>query len=246
MLSALDPTVTEESSPVPSAPRLGDLGNKRLGFVNNSKLNADLFLARVTAALAGRFGAVVGPIIRKAAPKDHLSEANIAELAKCDAVVQCFGDCGTSTSVSVADAVELERQGVPTVTVFSTAFADAARNQAAGRGMRCLRLVKVPHPMHTAPRHVVTERADNAVQGIVERLTSDAVEQPSKAATAAATTGGDDDQELFFERGWTDGLPVVTPTADKVGRMVTAAARPADDIIGPIPPRWRKATIEKI
>src|SRR5262249_56531375 len=108
MPAALDPTVTEDASPVPPAPRLGDLGTERLGFVDHSELNADLFLARVLAALAGRFGAVVGPIIRKAAPKDHLSEANIAELAKCDAVVQCFGDCGTSSSVSVADAVELE------------------------------------------------------------------------------------------------------------------------------------------
>jgi len=242
----LNPVASEETSTVLAAPRLPSVASKRVGFIDNSKVNADLFLAHVRSELTGRFGAVTGPIIRKLAPKDYLSAADVAELSKCDAVVQCFGDCGTSTSVSVADAVELERRGVPTVTVFSTAFADAARNQAAGRGMRCLRLVKVPHPMHTAPRHVVTERADNAVQSILERLTSDAVEQPNRTATAAAMTASDDDQELFFERGWTDGLPVVTPTADKVGRMVAAAARPADDMIGPIPPRWRKASIEKI
>src|SRR5262249_62407659 len=115
----LDPTVAEESPPIPPAPRLGDLASKRLGFVDNSKLNADLFLSRIAAELAGRFGVVVGPVIRKFAPKDYLSKANIAELAKCDAVVQCFGGCGTSTSVSVADAVELERRGSPTITVFS-------------------------------------------------------------------------------------------------------------------------------
>src|SRR5262245_63246737 len=45
--SVLDPTVTEESPPVPPAPRLGDLASKRLGFVDNSKLNADLFLSRI-------------------------------------------------------------------------------------------------------------------------------------------------------------------------------------------------------
>ena len=173
MRFALDPTVAEESPPVLPAPRLGDLASKRLGFVDNSKLNADLFLSRIAAELAGRFGVVVGPVIRKFAPKDYISEANIAELAKCDAVVQCFGDCGTSTSVSVADAVELERRGIPTVTVFSTAFAQAARNQAEGRGMRALHLVTVPHPMHTAPRAVIAERADKAVESIVGRLTRD-------------------------------------------------------------------------
>src|SRR6267142_2593454 len=160
MTSPLDPLATEQAAPVPAAPRLGDLGGKRVGFVDNSKLNAGLFLSRVSGELAARFGARPGPVIRKYAPKDYLSAANLDELAQCDAVVQCFGDCGTSTSVSVADAVELERRGIPTVTVFSTAFAEAARNQAAGRGMRNLHLVKVPHPMHTAPHAVVTERAD--------------------------------------------------------------------------------------
>ncbi len=242
----LDPVVAEEASPIPAAAGLAGLGGKRLGFVDNSKLNADLFLSRLTGELAGRFGAVIGPVVRKNAPKDHLGEGELAELAECDAVVQCFGDCGTSTSVSVADAVELERRGVPTVTVFSTAFAKAACNQAAGRGMRGLRLVKVPHPMHTAPRAVVTERADHAVEVVVDRLTRAAVEEATGPTAAAATAAAGDDQELAFERGWTDGLPVVTPTAAKVARMVAAAGRPADAVVGPIPPRWRKATIEKI
>src|SRR5215468_10578348 len=174
MTHAFDPLVTDEAAPVRPAPRLGGLGGKRVGFVDNSKVNADLFLSRLKGELTTRFGAVLGPAIRKLAPKDHLGDADFAALSQCDAVVQCFGDCGTSTSVSVADAVELERRGVLTVTVFSTAFADAARNQAAGRGMRSLHLVKVPHPMHTAPRAAVTERADAAVGAIVERLTREA------------------------------------------------------------------------
>src|SRR5713101_8044532 len=246
MRSPLDPVVTEEAAPIRAAAELGGLGGKRLGFVDNRKLNADLFLSRVTGALVGRFGAVIGPVIRKYAPKDYLGEAHLTELAACDAVVQCFGDCGTSTSVSVADAVELERRGIPTVTVFSTAFAQAARNQAEGRGMRALHLVTVPHPMHTAARAVVAERADKAVESIVGRLTRELVEETNGVATLAAMTAVDDDHELFFERGRTDGLPVVMPTAEKVARMVAAAGRPAEDIIGPIPPRWRKATIEKI
>ena len=55
-----------------------------------------------------------------------------------------------------------------------------------------------------------------------------------------------DDQEMLFARGWTDGLPVVIPTAEKVAAMVAASGRDAAEPIGPIPPRWRQATIEKI
>ena len=138
----LEPTVTDQSPPVSTTKRLADVRGKRLGFVDNSKCNADLFIQRLSTQLTDRFAVVGGPVIRKAAPKDRLTEDDLANLAQCDAVVQCFGDCGTSTSISVADAVEIERRGIPSVTVFSAAFASAARKQAAGRGMAELPLVQ--------------------------------------------------------------------------------------------------------
>jgi hypothetical protein len=157
-----------------------------------------------------------------------------------------FGDCGTSTSISVADAVEIERQGIPTVTVF-TAFAAAARKQAAGRGMADLPLARIPHPMHTAQRSVVAERADAVIDALVTRLTGHgtgvAEEEMAERFDGANTI---DDQEFLFARGWTDGLPVLIPTAEKVAAMVAASGRDAADRIGPIPPRWRTATIEKL
>jgi hypothetical protein len=191
---------------------------------------------------------VAGPVIRKVAPKDRLADADFSEIAACQAVVQCFGDCGTSTSMSVADAVEIERRGIPTVTVFSTAFAKAARIQAAGRGMPDLRLVKIPHPMHTASRDLVTQRADTVIEALAERLTRAACEgvEADDRLGGEPITAPEDDQELFFARGWTDGLPVDIPTSQKVARMVAACGRDPDETVGPIPPRWRMATIEKI
>src|SRR5580704_4060929 len=243
----LEPTVRDQSPAISAAQRLSDVRGKRLGFVDNSKCNADLFIQRLSTQLTDRFAVVRGPVIRKAAPKDRLTDADLANLAQCDAVVQCFGDCGTSTSISVADAVEIERRGIPTVTVFSTAFATAARKQAAGRGMADLPLARIPHPMHTARRNVVAERADAVVDMLAERLTRHS-DEASDAQVADRFDGANDidDQEMFFARGWTDGLPVVIPTAAKVAAMVAASGRDAADRIGPIPPRWRQATVEKI
>jgi hypothetical protein len=242
-----EPTVADQVVAVPLARRLSDLHGKRLGFVDNSKCNADRFIRRIAVQLGNRYAVVQGPVIRKLAPKDRLSDKDFSELAQCDAVVQCFGDCGTSTSISVADAVEMERRGVPTVTVFSTAFADAARKQGAGRGMANLPLARIPHPMHTAQHDVVIERADAVIDTLAERLTqrADAVAETDATETFAGSNEADD-QELFFGRGWTDGLPVVIPTAEKVAAMVAASGRDAADKVGPIPPRWRQATIEKI
>ncbi len=246
---SLEPVVTTEQATVPTARPLSGLAGKRIAFVDNSKVNANFFLTRVAQVLAERFAIVVGPTIRKAAPKDRLAEKDFAEIAACEAVVQCFGDCGTSTSISVADAVEIERRGIPTVTVFSTAFADAARIQAAGRGMPDLRLVKIPHPMHTAPRDVVTERAEAVIDALVDRLTLEAPPRGVETTARGKAAPGEpqpDDQELFFARGWTDGLPVNLPTLEKVSDMVAASGRDPGAAIGPIPPRWRMATIEKI
>jgi hypothetical protein len=51
----------------------------------------------------------------------------------------------------------------------------------------------------------------------------------------------------FFEKkGWTDGLPVIPPTEERVAKMVAAAKRGATEVIGTVPPRWAPATVEKI
>jgi hypothetical protein len=246
-LELLEPTVADNAPLLAGARRLADVHGKRVGFVDNSKCNADLFIKRLCSQFGDRYGVVPGPIVRKLAPKDRLSETDLSRLAQCDAVILCFGDCGTSTSINVADAIEIERRGIPTVNVFSTAFADAARKQAAGRGLPDLPLVKIAHPMHTALHSTVTERADAALDTLVERLTSD-VRSSAVAQTPDRFDGANDndDQETLFARGWTDGLPVVIPTVNKVAAMVEASGRDAKEEIGPIPPCWRNATIEKI
>ena len=52
-------------------------------------------------------------------------------------------------------------------------------------------------------------------------------------------------QEEFFERGWTDGLPVVPPTADLVQAMLDFAGVSAEDVVGTISERSRVLTAEK-
>jgi hypothetical protein len=52
--------------------------------------------------------------------------------------------------------------------------------------------------------------------------------------------------ELLFESGWTDGLPVIPPTPRNVQRMLSGTTRPLDEMIGRIPPKGGRATVEKI
>ncbi len=56
----------------------------------------------------------------------------------------------------------------------------------------------------------------------------------------------DDEMELMFERGFTDGLPVVPPTEERVLRMLQGTTRDARDVVAIVPPDLVEVTIEKV
>ena len=52
--------------------------------------------------------------------------------------------------------------------------------------------------------------------------------------------------ERCYELGWTDGLPVVPPTAERVQEFLDYVARPRDEVIGSVPERRREITVGKV
>ncbi len=56
----------------------------------------------------------------------------------------------------------------------------------------------------------------------------------------------EDEAEACFERGWTDGLPVVAPTEERVVRMLMATRRDPGEVIGKVPPNLADCTVEKV
>ena len=56
----------------------------------------------------------------------------------------------------------------------------------------------------------------------------------------------EDIMEACYDRGWSDGLPVVPPIPLRVMRMLNGSARDAAEIVGKVPPDNAPCTIEKI
>ncbi|MFH1486130.1 MAG: hypothetical protein ABIH46_08670 [Chloroflexota bacterium] len=52
--------------------------------------------------------------------------------------------------------------------------------------------------------------------------------------------------EAAYEKGWTDGLPIVPPTPARVEKMLSGTKRSPGEVVGVIPPANGAATIEKI
>ena len=52
--------------------------------------------------------------------------------------------------------------------------------------------------------------------------------------------------EAYFEKGWTDGLPVVPPSEKAVAAMLAAADLPAGAVVGTIPGRNVRVTADRV
>ncbi|HEY2790222.1 MAG TPA: TlpA disulfide reductase family protein, partial [Gaiellales bacterium] len=74
--------------------------------------------------------------------------------------------------------------------------------------------------------------------GCAAKSTYDAVQLAADAA------GSDDDPEAMYELGWTDGLPTVAPTPERVAAML--AGRDPRLSLGPVPPGMGEATLERV
>jgi hypothetical protein len=55
-----------------------------------------------------------------------------------------------------------------------------------------------------------------------------------------------DEFEFFLEKGWSDGLPVVTPTEARVTAMLRGIRRDPDEIVGAVPPAMEPATVRTV
>lgn len=80
--------------------------------------------------------------------------------------------------------------------------------------------------------------------GVAERL--EALYGDTLKARRVVFGAAEDEHEALFERGWTDGLPVVPPTPERVLRMLAGTPRDPAEVIGEIPPNLSPCTVEKV
>jgi hypothetical protein len=87
--------------------------------------------------------------------------------------------------------------------------------------------------------------AKNIEPGIVERLKI-RFNETGLRSRRIEIGGDEDEQEAMSERGWSDGLPLVAPTEERVLRMLDGTGRDPQEVVGLIPPALAPATVEKI
>jgi hypothetical protein len=166
-----------EAGPEPAALAAGPnvLTGLRIGVLDNGKPNAGLLLARVGEQLAARTGATLTLVTEKgpgANAATSCTEAVFERLrSECDVALTGSADCGSCTSWSVHDTIQLERSGTPTVVATTTRFVELTRRVAAGFGVPDARVAVFPHPLGGTDHDTIVAWADAAVDEVVALLT---------------------------------------------------------------------------
>ncbi|GIX47118.1 MAG: hypothetical protein KatS3mg131_1329 [Candidatus Tectimicrobiota bacterium] len=68
--------------------------------------------------------------------------------------------------------MELEKRGIPTVTLCTDEFLQLGRSEAASLGMPALPLAQVPHPLGGQTREQVLSKAEAALEQVRKLLTA--------------------------------------------------------------------------
>src|SRR5437868_4507055 len=146
------------------------------------------------------------------------------------------------------------RAGVPAVGIFGESFRPMAEILAEQAGLPDLRLIAYPGVMATAGDAQLEGVAKTVLTPLIERgLTAEVVDRSSAAAapdgeqlTVVFTGDLDEVQDHFYDRGWTDGLPVIPPTRDRVEAFLAHTSRSADEVLGVLAPEKRDATVASV
>jgi len=87
-------------------------------------------------------------------------------------------------------------------------------------------------------------------------MTPPTTETPSDTATTAPPApprnqlirfgAAEDPFEAMFDRGWSDGLPLVPPTAERVAQMLSGTTRAPDEVVAVVPPDLVECTVETV
>jgi len=192
----LDPRGAVSNEEHTLADRLDDMSGTTVGFLNNSKTNADVFLEELSHVLREDYGVEDVEFRRK--DNASIPAGPIASTLHetCDAVVNAYGDCGSCTSWCVYDSVELERMGTPTATINSEEFVKLGQSETRALGLAGLPLVTVEHPLGGVDPEVVRERVRSTAAEVVRVLTTDkdelSEEYTNKYLDADETLGDED------------------------------------------------------
>lgn len=141
-----------------------------------------------------------------------------------------------------------ERAGYPTSSLVCEGFLGQAAATAVGLGMPNLPVAVIPG--HAGAQSSEELRA-NVLNVTADMVLDNLLRQPDTLELAAEpgprdivfTGSFDEVNAYFYAREWSDGLPIVPPTIEKIEEFLSFTPRDPDEVLGILLPESRAATV---
>lgn len=170
-----------------------------------------------------------------------------------DAVISGNGGCGLCTPKETGSALAAEYSGIPAVVIAGPGFADQARYTALNNGVAVLRVAEYPGAFAThTPEQLRQNTREVLWPQIVDALTTPISDE--EFAKAVKAERGDIRDDVFYgtlgeidayykDMNWSDGLPFVPPTFEKVSSFLRYTDLKWDETVAVLPIAHRNTTV---
>jgi hypothetical protein len=163
-LTMRDPTAETASDLRSRVAPLASLAGSTVALMDIGKMRGEEFIDRLEDLCRARGVATrryKKPTNTRVAPREMIKDI----IENCQAVIIALSDCGSCTSCSTHDLNDLDKKGLPGVSVLTEEFRQAFEMQRSAIGLDAASIY-VPHPMQnrtTAELHGFAEQSIDAI-----------------------------------------------------------------------------------
>jgi len=259
----LSPMGVSSVEMIEQAPRLETLDGKTIALVGGSfmasvthvelkKLIQEYFPTATVYLLneIGSAGLFPGPRVRK--PQVERFQQRLQEYG-VDAVISGNGGCGICTPKETGNCIAAEYIGIPSVMIAAPGFDTQAKTNAYNNGVPVLRVAVYPGAFAS---HTIEELKQNTrevlwpqiLDMLTEEITPEEIEEnshPEAADPQEPVFSGtiDEVNEFFRDMMWSDGMPIIPPTKDRVEEFMKYTDYRWNRTIAVLSPSYRSSLV---
>jgi hypothetical protein len=254
------PKVTQKAL----APRLESLDGKTVYLIDSRFDDSIELLKEVARWFETHMPAVTVKLVSLAGYYGRDDQELWSEIkANGHAAIIGVGHCSTCSPAVATHGVTMEtRFGIPTVAIHTSMFDKVVRSVTRMAGLADAPSVFVPQPVmgKSEPELRAYVEGNDPVTGrpvmreIIEALTGNVAGQAAdtERSTPRFVEAASEEEmhDLFLGNNWTDKLPIILPTEERVAAMLAATSQPADKVVGRMQPTANRGaweyTVEKV
>jgi hypothetical protein len=261
--AVVSPVGKQDVPMITMAPRLDTLAGKTIAVVGGSFMASithpeikRLILSNYPTAKVillneiGSAGPYPGPGVTRESKEEFQKKLKAMGV---QAVISGNGGCGLCTPKETGSSIAAEYLGIPAVTVAAPNFVNQVYSTAVNHGVPAPRAATYPGAFAAqTPEELIKNTREvvwpQLVAALTKPITEAEIAERRKAGVGdpkdrvfAGTVEGVN--RFFAEQRWSDGLPIIPPTVERVEEFLKYTDQRWDEAVGVLPIAYRKTLV---